>query len=186
MLVDNKKIIFIHCPRTGGTSMEAALRSWLSSSSLEKKINKYKHLTIEKYKKALGDEFKRYWSFAFVRNPWDMQLSLYCQTGHSGDRFDLWLNRNKRSSSRSYQGRRHHNQLNYISLNGRTIVDYVGRYETLHEDWKYISSKLNITEDLPHLNKTNSCHYRQYYNAKSKGIVAKLFSKDIEHFGYSY
>ncbi|MEX0643454.1 MAG: sulfotransferase family 2 domain-containing protein [Pirellulales bacterium] len=68
------------------------------------------------------------------------------------------------------------------------IVDFIGRYESLEEDIRKIESRLNLPGiKLPRLNtasKRNS--YRSYYDPEGRELVAKLYAKDVEMFGYDF
>ena len=69
MYIDhNKKIVFIHIPRTGGSTIKDAL-------GLYDKIYKkgLHHLSAV----DIPDVCKDYFKFAFVRNHWDRFVSLY-------------------------------------------------------------------------------------------------------------
>jgi len=74
------------------------------------------------------------------------------------------------------------------------LVDYIGHYENLEIEWKYIvkqmkQMKLHIDDtnmDLPHINKTKREHYSTYYNEETKQMVSELFNKDLYRFGYQF
>lgn len=88
-----KKFIFIHIPRTAGTSMATALTDHIWAfprrpagiSKWEKIIDNKSSLTLEHAcirqlvdRGALSSEFyENAFKFTFVRNPWDRVLSLY-------------------------------------------------------------------------------------------------------------
>ena len=88
------KLIFIHIPKTAGTSVESALSlhgDWkiedrfrcfgqISSSSLLARnlsSNFLQHLRLHEIQGLLGDEFVDYEIFTIVRNPWTRFLSSY-------------------------------------------------------------------------------------------------------------
>jgi hypothetical protein len=68
------------------------------------------------------------------------------------------------------------------------IVDFIGRYENLQEDFNNICNAIGITPvELLHKNKSKRPrNYRKLYNNTTKKIVAKVFAKDIELFKYTF
>lgn len=69
-------------------------------------------------------------------------------------------------------------QFKKISQNGRVIVDFIGRYEKINEDFSYICKKLNIPEPvLPHINKFDHDNYINYYTKEMMDEV-KLFNEE--------
>lgn len=73
-------------------------------------------------------------------------------------------------------------------INGKQIVDFVGRFENLQRDFEFIKEKLelDIGISLPHLNSTNRGNYKSYFTKESKERVAQLWQKDIENFDYHF
>ena len=73
-----------------------------------------------------------------------------------------------------------------IDKNGSRIVDYVGHFETLKEDWKHVCSEIGIPyEELPILNKNEKKHYTGYYqDIYIQNLVYNIYKKDFEYFSY--
>jgi hypothetical protein len=67
-------------------------------------------------------------------------------------------------------------------------VDFVGLYENLAEDFNYIKNRLDISVNLKHQNKGTNRRkdYRTYYTDETREIVANVYQKDIEIFGYDF
>ena len=66
-------LIFIHIPRTGGTSIEKSFGLTLG--------NEEKHLSAAELREKAGPEkWAQSFVFSFVRNPWDRIISLYHHT----------------------------------------------------------------------------------------------------------
>ena len=72
------------------------------------------------------------------------------------------------------------------SPNDEVIVDFIGRYEKLTEDFLHVCKVLNLNASLPHLNKSSRRKYESYYNAETRRIVEEHFREDIELFGYTF
>ena len=72
------KIIFVHIPKTGGTSIEKALK--LTSREKGYGVNKEKkavqHYDYNEYRNSLGSEkFDKYYKFTISRNPYEKVIS---------------------------------------------------------------------------------------------------------------
>ena len=187
-----KDFLFIHIPRTAGTSMVRALN-----------IKNDSHETAEQKKNKLGSIWNKKFKFAFVRNPWSRVVSWYnfCKQLNLPPKqkqyyklpFEQWvlngLCTHWEISAPKFNGSHPLNLYEYVMLNGKLIVDYVGRYENLKEDFNKICRKLGISKRcLPHTYKTSNKNfdYRNFYNSKTKNIVGRRFCKDIELFNYSF
>ncbi len=73
MISHEFKCIFIHIPKTAGSSIEVFFEEYPRTQHV---------LATECLKEYGGKDWNRYYKFAFVRNPWDRVLSWY-----------LWLER---------------------------------------------------------------------------------------------
>ena len=69
---------------------------------------------------------------------------------------------------------------------GNLIVDFVGRYERLAEDFDTVCQQLNIKTRLPHKNQSKTRQdWHSYYNKHTYQLVADHFREDLAFFGYS-
>jgi hypothetical protein len=145
--------------------------------------------------------------FCFVRNPWDRMVSEYHwqqQVGNSKQSFDDFIRAipetvNAINQNQFFTDFRHYSrvehfipQYDYVfDAEGNKIVDFVGRYENLKEDFETIFRRVYGKEcesnALSHkVNKTNHDHYSVYYTEELKNIVAQVYEQDIEKLGYSF
>jgi len=175
MISHDKKFIFVHVPRTGGTSLE----SFFCESQPNHTHFKQKH---SRYEYELQDH-SDYFSFSFVRNPWERMLSFYLFDKVGSTKYSLynWLQltriRNRFAQSMSF----------FIMHNGKPRVDFIGRYENYYTDVEYICNKLNIEyKELPVLNKTNNNYYVDHYDEKTKKLVESMYNEDILNFEYEF
>ena len=178
------KHLFIHIPKTAGSSIVNLLNEGRDGTICHRKA--------EIYKRKLGKRYKNFFSFTFVRNPWDRVVSLYnFQNQYNG--FNK-LNEPKHQEFERFlkilpkKSKFRHPMVNYITNNNKIIVNYIGRFETLEEDLHIIFERVGrpLPDKLPHKVKTDRKHYTEYYNDKTMQIVAHMFRKDIEVFGYEY
>ena len=71
---------------------------------------------------------------------------------------------------------------------GNRLVDYVGRFETLAQDFRVVADKIGLPNlKLPHdMKSARRQHYSKYYNAKRADVISKVYARDIETFGYEF
>jgi len=183
VISDKYKCIFIEVPKTGSTSIRSVIGH-----------PKKPHLNIWQIGNEIEQEkFISYFKFGFVRNPWDRAVSLYERTEGlqlkskmNFEEFIAWM---RFSSSTCLHPVPHRYQLDwFVSPHGDVIVDYIGKFEHLDDDWKKISLKIGVDSKLPKINVNFSKkrHYTEYYTDKTKEIIRKRFLVDIEYFGYEF
>jgi chondroitin 4-sulfotransferase 11 len=182
MISEQYRCIFVEVPKTGSTSIREILG-----------YSPKPHLNIWQLRELVDpSRFASYFKFAFVRNPWDRLVSLYerkegmqLRDAMSFEEFVDWA---KLSSSTCVHPVPHRFQLDWlIDPHGNVLVDFIGRFERLEEDWAKISEKLGIKQVLPHAKQNpRAKHYTEYYTPRTREIVAKRFHVDLEYFGYSF
>ncbi len=170
--------LFVHIAKTGGTSVRAALQplrwrdpwyyaqflcSRLSHASGHRIGSKFpRHSRIIAAQEMLPEEFfQGLFKFAVVRNPWDLQVSSYHHIrrerpqllDHIRD-FEQFI-RWKLDPERPYQfhiDTSIQSQLDYlIDLHGELLVNFVGHYESLEQDFRHICATIGVPRlGLPH------------------------------------
>jgi hypothetical protein len=209
------KFLFVHIAKTGGTSVRAALRdckwtdpyriplflcsriSALTRHRLGCKIPRHAK-AIAAYEMLPRELFDELFKFAFVRNPWDLQVSSYHHIRRERphllagiDDFETFL-RWKLDHNRKYHyiiDTSIELQSDYImDLHGNIIVDYIGRYERLKDDFIEVCNRIGIhPRRLPRKRQAQDrTRYHVYYTDDTAQLVAKYFERDIEMFGYSF
>ena len=76
-----------------------------------------------------------------------------------------------------------------VDLHGNNLVDFIGHYETLQEDFDRVCAKIGITRRvLPFKRKSESrqIDYRSYYADDVIEMTAEHFRKDLQMLGYSF
>lgn len=72
---------------------------------------------------------------------------------------------------------------------GKIAVDFVGRYESLQDDFKKVCTAIGLAPApaLPHIYKSaGGAHYSTYYDEESAEWVRERFARDIAAFGYGF
>ena len=206
MLISHRhKFIFIHNYKVAGTSIRKALAKHITlyqqykySFALYDKVNRTinpnymrGHITALEIKNQLPPEiYDDYFKFVFVRNPWDWQVSLYFFILQEKKHYQHNLIKSM-SSFEEYiewrvneDGRKQKDFL--VDENDSIIVDYIGKYENLQDDFNEITRKIGINASLPYKNKSKHKDYREYYNDYTRDLIEKAFKEDIEMFNYSF
>ena len=133
--------------------------------------------------------FNEFFKFAFVRNPWDWQVSLYSFMRQTPSHFqhDLIspMTFDKYIEWRVTEDRRLQKEF-VVDGNGQQIVDFIGRYERLSQDFQHVCNVLELDTTLPHKNPSSRRDYRIYYSEKSRRLVEEHFKEDLDFFGYTF
>jgi hypothetical protein len=133
--------------------------------------------------------FDRYFSFVFVRNPWDRILSIYhfSKLRPEGVLYDAAMTRDLDGFVEHLVQTGLPDQIDYVSdEDGRIIVDFVGRFERIEEDFAQVCDRIGVRASLPHRNRTKHPPYVEAHSAKARDQVAELCRRDIEAFGYTF
>jgi len=200
MLSHQDKCLFVHVPKAAGQSVESVFvqrsgLTWQTRDTLLLRPNKepekgpprLAHLTASEYV-GLGymsaDEFAQYFKFSFVRNPWSRLVSEYNYRRMQGIEqyqkefkrfiFDSFPKESADDYTRSQDYYRHViPQWTFLyDENGECLVDYIGKFESLQQDFDKVCQQLVIPQTmLPHKNITE---------VASKG-VSGLKNKVIKH-----
>jgi hypothetical protein len=209
------KFLLVHIAKTGGTSVRAALGPYkwkdpyriplFLCSRLSSLFHHRLACKLPRHAKAIAAQemlpkevFDSLFKFAFVRNPWDLQVSSFHHIRRERphlmngiEDFEAFL-RYKLDPDRPYQYHIDTSielQSDYlIDLHGNVIVDFIGRYEHLQKDFDTACRKIGIpTPALPHkrMAKTRK-PYQEYYNTDTAQLVANHFKPDIDMFGYTF
>jgi hypothetical protein len=208
VLISHKhKFIFIHVWKVAGMSIQSAFRNHAfqphrflpyrvlrklgiqATLPLKKHTIFDEHITAAELKQQLPDSwFDQYFKFAFVRNPWDLEVSLYhfaIKHRLLRDSFSRFNDFDEYLQWRvSVRGRLQKDFL--TDGDGEFLVDFIGRFENLTDDFAQVCQTLHLNEKLPLVNSSSHRDYRSYYTDRTRELLAETVREDIEMFGYEF
>lgn len=195
MICHNHKCIFIHIPRTAGTSIERSIiPEWTWTD-----FKKEKHILASTAKFLYKDYWNDYFKFSFVRNPWDRMLSMSkygdfygCKVENDKINIDQYMQKYSRieidpRSKSAIENVEPIKNAVYLNILNEEL-DFIGRFENLQEDYSKVCSIINCKNEIKHIepNQKKFKHYTEYYNDETREIVAEKYAKDVEYFGYEF
>ena len=187
------KTVFIHIPKTAGVSLLKAI---------------YGDVTLEGHRSfyfnsiALNIKNEEYFSFTFVRNPWDRLYSSYkfLEKGgvniHDKNAYEMYLSQYKSfedfvinglDKKIIYKITHFIPQSEFMCNNkGVVLVDYVGRFERLNQDIITLSKQLKKKVIMEHHNFNLKQDYTNIYTDGMIEKVRNIYKKDIDIFNYNF
>ena len=182
LISDSHKFIFIHIYKTGGTSIQTALKDYRREEQGESR----KHVTIKRLlTEGYKDLIENYHVFTIVRNPFSRLVSTYFYHSKNGTKQGFaeyvidYENIHKNPHWRK-------NQYEWVSDGPKIYADTILRFESLNRDFAKLCKLLKIKARLPHVNKSHHGPYREYYTPELRKIVEKRYQGDIRRFGYNF
>jgi len=109
--------------------------------------------------------------------------------GHDPIPFEEWVIRSYGENDPAYHDRPRMFMPQYRWLSGPegdSMVDFVGRFERLHEDFAEVCRRIDVDASLPHLKKSKHRDYRGLYTPESRDVIARVFEGDLERYGYEF
>ncbi len=169
--------IFIHVPRTGGTTIRAAFGE---------KITNYNHVPATDVRANDPDAWDAAWTFGFIRNPWQRAISFFDHTGLPPSKFEEWI---LNDAEQHLAGRNRKPQNLLCDESGTLMVDAVFRYEYFAAAIDELEARFgHQLPSLPHENKGPRWDRdaRPLYGTASRDRIAEIGAWEIETFGYSF
>lgn len=204
------RFILLHVPRTGVSSVIAALDEGIfvraPQTATNKLVSKYAwwlpwpverttfrvHETARHVRRLVPAEtFERFDKIVFVRNPFSWLVSLY-ELVLQSPRHRHYGIVSSLGGFPSYVdweiARRKRFQSPYVEDGrGRLLVDHIGRYERLAEDAARIFASIGVPiKPLPHVGRFTRRDYREFYDADTRRRVERHWARDLERFGYDF
>ncbi len=191
------RAIFIHIPKTAGTTVLAALGAPSVFDT---------HAPNRAYARAYPEFYPGAYKFAFVRNPWDRFASSFhfMKYGTDWPMQQDWARRHIGDLSFSEFTYRMRNPLFRASILAERffwpqtfwligerdlqVVDDMFRFEAIPTAMQHLCERFGIDApaETPHLRKTEKPGFRELYDAEMVDIVARIYRKDVESLGYKF
>jgi hypothetical protein len=152
-----------------------------------KKHRFYHHMPAFEIKALVGDDiWNNYYKFCFERNPWDRVISFYY--------WRLKKNPNQTLTEFIDSGILQTLQdfgYRLYTIDDAIAVDRVCLYENLEQEMEAVRNRLNLPEKLvipkaKASRRQDKRHYRDIISPEDRDKIAKIFSREIELFGYSF
>jgi len=137
----------------------------------------YNHMKAEEMRANIDPAvWRSYFKFAFERNPWDRQVSLYYHRYREKDDrpdFATIIHKDKKA---------HINNFGVYSIGGNLAVDFLGRFETLEKDLRFALDHVGLStaEALPDAKtrfRPGSVPYRDHYDEETRNIVTDWYAR---------
>lgn len=208
-----RSYVFVHIPKTGGTSMALALEARAMKDDvligdtpkarrrrkrlegLPARGRLWKHARLADLDGWIGpDELDRMFVFTMVRNPWDRMVSYYHWLREQGfDHPSVRLARTLDfggflSHPTTRNALRGDAARAYVTdARGRERCDLFVRLEHLDTDIAPLVAHLGFRPELPHANASGRDRdHRVHYDDRTAALVEDLFAEDITRFGYTF
>jgi len=168
---------------------------------------------------ALEFDFASYFKWGFVRNPWGRLVAGYefvSARAKVKDKYpfsklirDMWKKKDIFKGRTNYKAAAIWNneafelygrkrfvltpQYFFLEIDGQLAMDFVGRFENLDSDFKYVCQKLGQPYKLEHKNRSADQYigdikldYQEYYTKELRDMAGDIYARDIELFGYKF
>ncbi len=204
LISDSHEFIFVHNYKVAGSSIKNALRPYAQTAFerlgwVQRQLARLRlrstphypaHLTAREIRSDHPDEWRRYFTFGLVRNPWAWQVSLYFFMLETEDHHQHALISSMNGFDEYIHWRvnedKHLQSEFFCDSEGNVVVDYIGRLESIREDFQTICEQIRVETSLPHKNSSSHRDYQTYYTDDTRQLVQEHFEEDIERFGYTF
>ncbi|MFZ5802063.1 MAG: sulfotransferase family 2 domain-containing protein [Candidatus Omnitrophota bacterium] len=203
------KFVFIAVPKTASTSMRVALNPFSDLKGEQDGVLKHHVRTreLKSYFAGQGWDWDAYFKFCFVRNPWDRAVSSFFYTLRQADqqkgpqKWQAYARKIKeRCDDFEHYVLRYYETGNYLmspffaDSDGKVLVDFIGRYETLEQDLARICERIGIgpltlkklQPSGEPITKPNHEGYRAYYTPAAIEKIRTLHRPDFSYVPYDF
>ncbi len=150
--------------------------------------------------KTFPNEWRDYFKFCIVRNPWDKTVSDYfwrTKRVKNPPTFEQYVDALERGDTLDGIVPENHQNWDMYAINDRVAVDFVVRFEDmangLNKAFSYTTLKWDGWMPSIHMNKSTETsgakpkrNYQELYNDHTAQVVARLYEKEIKTFDYKF
>jgi len=196
LLSDSHKFAFYHYPKTGGSSITAALAPYLKYPinvppteqggwQGRHHIDGIQHVPLKWVTITPPDDYLK---AVFIRNPFEIVVSAWNIDQMPFDKFV-----HEEISTRQHPSLRNTILESITDESGIVQTDFIGRHENMEADWKRFCWTVGLPKlKLPYRNikelkwnRPKNPDYRTHYTHYSREVVERVFGNDLKYFGYS-
>jgi len=158
LISDDKKIIFFHIPKTGGTTIQKHLKNKIKNSVEFWGINwvngDKSHIELKRAKEYVPkDKVEKYFKICFVRNPYDkiysgfLELKKHKRIDSSLTFRDFVLHHMTKERINSYGWIYVMPMVRFIlNENGKIGMDHIAKYECFEKEKDFIYQKYSVSD----------------------------------------
>ena len=197
----SEKLIFIHVPKSAGTSVKISLKKF-TKEQIFPGIKNFTHQSFSQIVNINKTITHNRTSFAVVRNPYERFVSIY-RFVNRPIKLKKWFGRKAEEVAynidtfekfidlffmpvKLWQGKNHFTP-QFEWVDGVDCVFKINEKDKLNSFLK----EFGVLEPIGHFNKQknysgNNKMYKDYYNQNTKKIISKHFKKDLDFFKYVF
>lgn len=211
LVFEDRGLVLLVISKVACTSIKATI-----GKSYDIKFKKRSGLDIHNHKfwtrcfGKLPEKYASFYTAIFVRNPFSRLVSCYkdrviYEAGHQNfsryyfEKYPFTIPVNCPfpsfvefvSEVPDKWADRHFKAQSYILSKLNKEPDFVGRFETISEDWQSLAKRFQFDETLTHLNSSNRQNkklekdYRKYFDQNTLELVGQRYADDINQFAYN-
>jgi len=193
---DDLRLVYLRVPKSANSSIRLSLPG-----------GEQQRLDIQR----LERRFPGHLSFSFVRNPWARLVSVYCdkirpepvaddphfpngvhrgfvQRGlpmRAGMPFEEFA---EVTCAHADEATEKHlmSQAFFLVRDGAIVPSFLGRVESMADDWRSLAAMAGFEAPVMHLNRTQHADYTSYYDGRLVNLVGDRYRPDVEIFGYDF